>query len=78
MYSMHVTDSNVGIKQAILTTISMDRTLLNEFREAVIKLCLSFEPDTIEKVHSILFSKLDVMNLYVMLASYPAYNKTEV
>ena len=36
----------------------MDRTLLSELREGVIKLGQSFEPDTIEKVHSILFTKL--------------------
>ena len=44
--------------QATQTSISMDRTLLSEFKEAVIKLGQSFEPDTIENVHSILFTKL--------------------
>ena len=36
----------------------MDRTLLSEFREAVIKLGQLFEPDTVEKVHTILFTTL--------------------
>lgn len=67
--------------QATKTLISMDRTLLSEFREAVIKLGQSFEPDTIEKVHSILFTKLynARYNEFVqMLASYPAYKRTKL
>ena len=44
--------------QATQTSISMDRTLLTEFREAVIKLDQSFQPEIVEKVHSILFTKL--------------------
>jgi hypothetical protein len=59
----------------------MDRTLLNEFREAVIKLDQSFKPETVEKVHSILlpsFTMQDAMNLYVVLASYLAYKRIEL
>ena len=56
----------------------MDRTLLSEFREGVIKLSRSFEPDTNEKVHSILFTKLYNARCNAMLASYPPYKKTAV
>ena len=35
--------------QATQTLIIMDRNLLSEFKEVMIKLCQSFEPDTIKE-----------------------------
>ena len=55
---------------ATQTSISMDRTLLNELGEAMIKLDRSFQPETVEMCTQFHYTMLDAMNLYTALASY--------